>query len=707
VDEQDPPGEKRETSDDLDRATNHGTNHDASGDATRDGAPDAVPGDDHGFLAEEFDDSGYVPEEWEIEGPAVSISLGDAADLDPALLAAMTGPDGLGGNALCQAYEQDAAADVLRPGPVLAALTEQAARDVGRLTDDQLMGALSAARRLENRAAYLQAVTIAEFARRRTAQAEEASARDPRRGRRSADFPDEELAMELLTSQLDAGARIDAAACLTARLPATLAGLGAGSIDHARASIILFYTGSLSAADAARADEILAAAAPGLRPDQLARKAAALEMKLDPQAARDRKDRAAKHDRRVEVRREASGNASLSGRELSVADAMASKSHLDAIAARLRAAGVAGTLDHLRALALTELTQGRDPLSRLTPAPADPAAGDPPDPDADPDPGAPDFGSPDDDASAPAPVAPESAAEPHPPTPAPDATAPGSHGTGQSSHSPPSAPATRATAPFPATINLLVPAGTLLGWSAAPGWAGGWGLLDPDDTRDIVKAASQHPATRWCLTYTGPDGTAMAHACAHGQHPWAPPDHPNNTDHLHHPHHPRHPDRPDHGYPPSPPDPPRPPYPPGDGPPRDPGHHPPDESPDAAQAAQLADLLRALNAIPKPIARGSCDHRNAEDRYTPSRTLKHLIRARTATCSAPGCGAQAVYCDLDHVVPYPDGPSCECNLHPACRRHHRCKQAPGWDVQETQPGVMRWTTPAGRAHTTTPTAYDV
>ena len=96
------------------------------------------------------------------------------------------------------------------------------------------------------------------------------------------------------------------------------------------------------------------------------------------------------------------------------------------------------------------------------------------------------------------------------------------------SSAPAPAPASggRATAPFPATINLLVPAGTLLGWSAAPGWAGGWGLLDPDDTRDIVAAASQHPATRWCLTYTGPDGTAIAHACAHGQHPWAPPDHP-------------------------------------------------------------------------------------------------------------------------------------------------------------------------------------
>ena len=106
-----------------------------------------------------------VPEEWEVEGPAVSLSLGDAAGLDPALLAAITGPDGLGGNALCAAYEQDQAADVLRPGPVLAALTEQAAAGLGRLDDEQLMGALSAARRLENRAAYLQTVMIAEFHR--------------------------------------------------------------------------------------------------------------------------------------------------------------------------------------------------------------------------------------------------------------------------------------------------------------------------------------------------------------------------------------------------------------------------------------------------------------------------------------------------------------------------------------------------------------
>jgi hypothetical protein len=41
--------------------------------------------------------------------------------------------------------------------------------------------------------------------------------------------------------------------------------------------------------------------------------------------------------------------------------------------------------------------------------------------------------------------------------------------------------------------------------------------------------------------------------------------------------------------------------------------------------------------------------------YTPSRKLKHLLRARTATCDAPGCNAEAVHCDLDHTLPWPDG----------------------------------------------------
>jgi hypothetical protein len=169
------------------------------------------------------------------------------------------------------------------------------------------------------------------------------------------------------------------------------------------------------------------------------------------------------------------------------------------------------------------------------------------------------------------------------------------------------------------------------------------------------------------VTVTGEDGTAIAHGCSRGQHPWPPAPSDNS------------PGNPRDGDPPG---------------------------PDRQQAAQLAELLRQLNVTLTPISRGTCDHRNSEDRYTPSRKLKHLVRARTARCPAPGCGAQSYFCDQDHTVPYPAGPTDECNLSPPCRRHHRCKQAPGWKLEQPEPGLMKWRTPSGRVYTTRPTVYD-
>lgn len=650
------------------------------------------------------------PAPWEIEGPAVSLSLGDAADIDPALLAAICGPDGLGGEALGPQFGQDAAADALRPGPVLAALTEQAADDPSGLTDDQLIGALHAARRLENRAHYLQTRTIAEFARRRTEQYEAAQARGVPAGRRAGEFPSSELAAELLISRVAAGQRIDAATSLTTRLPGTLQGMSAGLIDAERAATIAAYTACLSREDAARADEILAQAAPQVRAQTLVRRAAALVMKLDPQAAKQRKERAKRIAQRVEVQLEPSGNASVAGRELDVADALASKASIHSLALRLRRAGLAGTLDHLRVMVFNDLLQGRSPLDRLSPvpeAPSDaqaPAADDrapdasqvPPD-DADDQVRADDEVPADDRDWRDVPVAEEpaddrEAADDHSadedgpedghghggdaigswpgpcgdPDPAQDygydddrTAAPVPAGTGVQARRP-------AVTPMPAVINLLVPAGTLFGWDTTPSRASGWGLLDPGETRDIVHAASLHPRTRWCMTATGPDGTAIAHGCSEGQYPWTPA---------------------------VPPDP--------------PSSAPPDQRapPDRSQAEQFAALLRGLNITLEPIAKGTCDHRHAEDRYTPSRRLQHLVRARNDTCTAPGCQAQAIHADLDHTTPYPEGITDECNLGPKCRSHHRAKQAPGWKVEQPEPGVFRWTLPSGRTHATRPTPY--
>ena len=312
-----------------------------------------------------------IPEEWEIEGPAATISLGDAADVDLTELAAMLGPDGLGG----EVFAQDRSADAMRPGPVLAALTEQAAGDLGRLTDNQVIGAMSAARRLAARAAWLELTAVAEFTRRREAQYEDAKARGVPRGCRDGEFPDAELGMELVTSQNAARDTMDLAGDLETRLPRTRAAMAAGLIDEDRARLIWRPTRHLTDADAARADEILAALAPGLRYDRLARKAAAVAMKLDPEAFQRGKEQARADRQRVQAGREESGNAFLSGRELAIEDALASKAHIDALAVALRRGGLPGTLQRLRVLAFTDLTQGRHPLDRLTgPGPRRPAS---------------------------------------------------------------------------------------------------------------------------------------------------------------------------------------------------------------------------------------------------------------------------------------------------------------------------------------------
>ena len=666
-----------------------------------------------------------IPEEWETQGPMVSLSLGDACDLDPALLAAITGPDGLGGQALGPAFGQNAAADALRPGPVLAVLIEQAIAGIGALSDDELTGVLQAARRLGNRAAYLQTVAVAEFARRRAAQYQDAKARRVPKARRPGEFPADELAMELVATGNYADARIERDLELTARLPRTLAGMAAGLISPDRADVIAGRTVGLSDADAAYADEVLAPVAPGLRIDQLARKAAVLEMKLDPEAVRARKEHARQTRQRVEVRREDSGNSCIAGRELDTATVLASKAYIDAVAVRIRNSGlIDATLSSIRASVMTELLQGRNPLDLIKPRPRvslrtpnpgpepvgpDPVGPDPggaepvgPDPGGagirgvgpgpcgnggflDPDDPGPEYPGEQDDLDYPDDLdALDDPAAPAPGYAGPDGAPSWTRDEAENARwgltsEPDDLPARRGplrpgeTAPPPANLNLIIPIGTLLGWSTVPAQAGGFGLLDPDETRALVAAASRHPRTRWSATIVDPSGRAIAHGRAHGQHPWNPP--------------------PTH----QPPPPQQPP----------PGTSPPGTSPsEAEQLARLQELIGALNITTQPIAHGDCDHKHAEDRYTPSRKLRDLVRARTTTCDAPGCDAQARHCDLDHAVPYPAGATCQCNLGPKCRRHHRAKQAPGWRVEQPEPGIVRWTLPNGRTHTTRPTIYD-
>jgi hypothetical protein len=644
-----------------------GPGHDGDEPVPGDPARDWAAEDDRylNWLTAEVDAGRIEPPPEEEPSPGVTVSLGEAGDVGLEELAAMT--QALSGTG----FAQDQAADVMPPGPVLGALASQAVEDVASLPDDELLGVVLAARRLQARDEYLELAAVAEFTRRSEQAYEASKARGDKPRHRDGEFAAEELGMEMNCSHYTAGQRMELADGLSSRLPATFAGMAAGVIDGYRAKIIYEFTRFLADEQAAEADAILAAAAPGMAPAELKKKAARLEMRLDPDGVRQRKEEAARKHRRVEARQEASGNASLSGRELAVDEALTAKNSVWAEAAALCNAGLDVPLREARTIVYLDRLRGLNPWDRLSP-PYDPDP-DPGDDDPGDDPGdgrddtprdgddigrfPDDYGYGEDESQD------EDKDEDGGEDDGNDDGGPGSSGpSGQ-----PGSPAGKA--PLPALTTITISAGTLLGWSDAPAEVSGFGLLDPGSARDLVAAASGHPRSRWCVTVLGKDGEAIAHGCSAGTHPWIPPGGARD----------------------------------GPGNPRDDTIR---AGPDDDQRAQLAALLRQLKITPAPIAKGTCDHRHQEDRYRPSRKLRHLIRARTTTCPAPGCGAQAIYNEIDHTVPYPAGKTDECDLSPPCSRHHHAKHAPGWSLQQPEPGVMQWTLPSGRVHTTRPTRYD-
>ena len=426
-----------------------------------------------------------------------------------------------------------------------------------------------------------------------------------------------------MTTANHADARLERDAALAARLPRTLAGMAAGLIDGDRADTIAAWKMSLPDADAASADEILAAAAPALRLDQLARKAAALELKLNPEGVKARKEHAKATRQRVEVRREEAATPPSRPR--------ARHRHRARRARPTRGPRRPDPqrrprrrrpLTAIRTNVMTELLQGRNPLNLLTPRPSahrplrpvrrqsrtqtpgrgrDDAAdsraagaGDPRTP------------------TTPGPTTPATSDDPQrrlrrpvPGYAGPDGAPAWSPEEAENArHIEPDDPGERRgplrpaqTAPPPANLNLIIPIGTLLGWSTTPAQAGSFGLLDPDETRALAAAASLHPRTRWSATLADPAGRAIAHGRARGQHPWDP----------------------------SPPDPAR-----NITTPTSPGTaatgtaapaplpNPQDEpSSNADQAARLRHLIQALNIIFDPIAQDTCDHRARREPLHP------------------------------------------------------------------------------------------
>jgi hypothetical protein len=491
--------------------------------------------------------------------------------------------------------------DQLVPDPVLAGFADDAVRDGLRLLcDDELVGLMGAARRLSSWQAATELAAAAELDARRRAAAERPGMS------RVSEHVSEELAAALTLTGRAADHLLGVARGLS-RLPPVLTALSAGVIDRAKAEVFVAELAALGDIAAKAVAAALWLPARDMTTGQLRMALRAMVLAIDPDAVR-RRAAAGRAQARVESWQELSGNGALAGRELPPAEMIAADQRIDAIARSLQAAGAPGNLEQLRAAVFTALLLGRDPAVILL----------------------------------------------RDQSRAPGNTG-GSAGAGGSAGPRGSAGADGSTGPgwmagLTGSVNLTMPAAAWLGLSDAPGEVAGFGPLDATTCRELADLLAAGRA-RWCVTLTGPDSRAVAHAC-------------DRT---------------------------------GPGVRAGPGGR---AGPDGA--AWLAGLRFSW------LERGDCAHRRQTTAYRPGPGLRHLIEIRQRTCSAPGCRRPARRCDLDHTIPFDQGGrTCECGLAPLCRRHHRAKQAPGWQLDQPEPGVLVWTAPSGRTYPVQPDTYPV
>jgi hypothetical protein len=601
----------------------------------------------------------------------------EAADYLGELMAAVVGGEELTAEDICGAgFGQDGTAEQMHPGPVLAALVHAATTDekiLATLPDDDLMGVIAAVRRIGSFAAWAEMTAVREFATRP----------DPRRPAAPGAAPG---AASGAASGAAAGGR-GAARGIDGRDPnAAVAGLpGRPTVREFAAEELALdlHLSWQSAAGqiayactvAARLPRTFAALRAGqIHPvhvriieDETAflsdQDAAAADEEL-AEAARSktfgelryhahrlvlkldpesalRRKEAARKDAHVRAFREGSGNAGMVARELPSDEVLASWQHVDQRARDLRAAGVPGTLQELRVRAYLDLLQERD--TRTVPAS--------PDASSDPDAGDPDASTA--DASA----ADASTAD------GGGSDASTTDGSGSDGPDDPGGNGGNGgTGPGPRGG----PAGTGPGGNARQPRHGSGPSLSAQVTLTIPWATQQGgsaPGEAGGFGLLDPE-TARDLAAAAARHPdtrWCYTAlHPDGTAAAHA---------------------------------CAPGPHP--GGPPDPRTLKFNTVIR-----------GPCNHAQAQAGYRPGRKLRHLVAARNATCTAPGCGQPAARCDLDHTSPWHlGGLTCPCNISPLCRHHHRVKQAQGWWLTQPEPGVLRWKTPAGRTHTTTPTQY--
>ncbi|OMC33014.1 hypothetical protein A5740_12180, partial [Mycobacterium sp. GA-1841] len=141
---------------------------------------------------------------------------------------------------------------------------------------------------------------------------------------------------------------------------------------------------------------------------------------------------------------------------------------------------------------------------------------------------------------------------------------------------------------------------------------------------------------------------------------------------------------------------------PGDAPTRD------DDTSEANGTADTSQTSEAAGTSDTSEVNGAADTSEPTAKtpagaagYRPSAALREFITWRDLTCRFPGCDRPAQYCDIDHTVPYPTGPTHPSNTKLYCRTHHLVKTfCPGWNDRQTPDGAIVFNTPTGHTYST-------
>ncbi|MGH3157659.1 MAG: DUF222 domain-containing protein, partial [Streptosporangiaceae bacterium] len=259
-------------------------------------------------------------------------------------------------------------ADQLPPGPALAACL--AGADPAALSEWDLPGVASAFRRLAAWAQAGELAAVAEMASRTAARDDHVRVGPDGRPDQVTPAAGSTVGLELVMSHPTAMAWTSLAVTLRWRLAATLAALSAGTIDLYRARLIAEATGPLDDDTARAVESAVLPGAGGQTSGQLRVALRRAVIAADPEGAEQRRKDAQRHAKVSLYPDPDADTATLAGSRLPAVHAAAAMARLTAIARAMKAAGMGGGLDYLRAIAFVGLLLGTLPL-------VPPPAGDP------------------------------------------------------------------------------------------------------------------------------------------------------------------------------------------------------------------------------------------------------------------------------------------------------------------------------------------